>query len=264
MTKPVVYVLDPYHEHAVVLLQLTKSVDVVLWNDDHKADWRQHAQEVLVRSETQLRVSDFAQAKQLRIVVKQGVGCDNIDLNAAKAGRGRGTQYSRLKQRICGRVHSRSSPLPERKDSTLDKLLRSSDVVLLHFPLLKNIRGLIKERELNMMKQTAILINAARGGIVVENALLQALKEKKIWGAALDAMEVKSPTLDAYRNFYGLNNVIITPHIGASTVENQINSGIAAARAVGCFRREEQCSWEVGMNIIYCEQVNTLETFCMK
>ncbi|KAL4751812.1 hypothetical protein BDW72DRAFT_202866 [Aspergillus terricola var. indicus] len=128
--------------------------------------------------------------------------------------------------------------IPHIRASTLDELLKESDVVLLHLPLLESTCGLIGLRELKLIKETAILVNAARGGIVDEKALLDALKGKTIWGAALDALEVEPPTLAAQRdffvlrNFFELRNVIITPHINASTVENQVNSGLAAVRTL--------------------------------
>ncbi|KAL4811954.1 hypothetical protein BDW67DRAFT_194078 [Aspergillus spinulosporus] len=122
--------------------------------------------------------------------------------------------------------------IPHSRASTLDELLQESDVVLLHLPLLASTRGLIGLREPRLMKKTAILVNAAKGSIVDEKALLDALKEKMIWGAALGAVEVEPPTLEAHRDLLKLRNVIITPHIGAWTVENQINSGLAAARTL--------------------------------
>lgn len=306
MARLAIYVLDPYHEDAVALLQSTEWADVVLWNDPRKADWHQHAQGVLVRSETQLQSTDFNQAKELRVVVKQGTGIDNIDIKAAKTAgvavhntpginsesvaeftlalalslSRRIVEVDRLQRNGKKIVRSQTlglsvfrktvgvvgmgnigklsakkwigaceaniigydpiAPLniwdqekiPHNRAGTLDELLIGSDVVLLHLPLLESTRGLIKARELDLMKDTAILVNASRGGIVDENALLQALKKKKIWGAALDAMEVEPPTLEAHRDFFELNNVIITPHIGASTVENQINSGVGAVKTL--------------------------------
>lgn len=83
------------------------------------------------------------------------------------------------------------------------------------------------------MKENAILVNAARGGVVDEKALLEELKKGRLWGAVLDAMEVEPPTLEAYGDgLLALDNVIMTPHIGASTRENQSNSGIAVVKTL--------------------------------
>jgi phosphoglycerate dehydrogenase-like enzyme len=110
----------------------------------------------------------------------------------------------------------------------LEDVLRYSDVISLHVPLLPTTRGMIGAKELGLLKKEAILINAVRGGLIDERALLAVLKEKRILGAVLDAMEVEPPTLESCEDFLQLDNVIITPHIGASTNENQIRSGKAA------------------------------------
>ena len=124
------------------------------------------------------------------------------------------------------------SDIPHTRVRTLDELLRASDVVTLHVPLLPTTRGLIGARELALMKDNAVLVNTARGGLVDEKALAEELEKKRLWGAVLDAMETEPPTLEAYEKLLSLDNVILTPHIGASTIENQSNSGLAAARTL--------------------------------
>ncbi|KAH8817079.1 putative D-3-phosphoglycerate dehydrogenase [Xylogone sp. PMI_703] len=122
--------------------------------------------------------------------------------------------------------------IPHNRVDTLEELLKISDVITLHVPLTDSTRGMIGEKELWMMKQNAILVNCARGGVVDEMALTEALKKGTIWGAALDALEIEPPTKEAYGELMELSNVIITPHIGASTVENQSRSGLAVADIV--------------------------------
>ena len=99
----------------------------------------------------------------------------------------------------------------------LDELLVESDVVTIHCPLTPETRGMIDERRLALMKASAYLINAARGGIVNEDALCHALKQRKIAGAALDVVENEPPPKD--HPLFQLDNVILTPHIGALTLE---------------------------------------------
>lgn len=99
---------------------------------------------------------------------------------------------------------------------TLDELLRVSDFVSLHLPLTNKTKNLISFRELSIMKETAYLINTSRGEIVDEKALVKALEEGKIAGAALDVLSVEPP--ERYE-FQGLDNVVLTPHIGGSTHE---------------------------------------------
>ncbi len=106
----------------------------------------------------------------------------------------------------------------ELKDS-LDDLLLESDFISIHASLTSETKGLIGERELKLMKPTAFLINTARGAIVDENALIKALKEKWIAGAALDVYtEEPLPKNHPLRK---IENTILTPHIGGSTVETQ-------------------------------------------
>lgn len=95
----------------------------------------------------------------------------------------------------------------------LDDLLSQSDFVSLHCPLLENTYHLIGDRELRMMKATAILINTSRGPVVDEPALVRALSEGWIAGAGLDVLEQEPPELD--NPLLSLDNVVITPHTAA-------------------------------------------------
>lgn len=100
---------------------------------------------------------------------------------------------------------------PRRVDLTT--LLSSSDVVTLHCPLTKSNRHMIAANELALMKADAILINAARGGLVDEAALLKALRNRQIGGAALDVLEQEPPAAShPLINYHG-DNLIITPHV---------------------------------------------------
>jgi len=96
----------------------------------------------------------------------------------------------------------------------MDSLLRESDFVTLHVPLNEATRRLIGERELSLMKRTAYLINAARGPIVDEQALVSALRSHEIAGAALDVYE-NEPRLA--EGLAALGNVILIPHLGANS-----------------------------------------------
>jgi D-3-phosphoglycerate dehydrogenase / 2-oxoglutarate reductase len=99
----------------------------------------------------------------------------------------------------------------------LDELLAESDIVTIHCPLTPETSEMIDERRLALMKASAYLINAARGGIVNEDALWQALKQRKISGAALDVIENEPPAEN--HPLFQLDNVVLTPHIGALTYE---------------------------------------------
>jgi Lactate dehydrogenase and related dehydrogenases len=98
-------------------------------------------------------------------------------------------------------------------------LLRESDFVSLHIPLFAETQHFLSDPEFALMKKTAILVNAARGPIVDEKALVRALKEAKIAGAGLDVYEKEPHAPDALTAF---PNVVLTPHIGGHTIESHV------------------------------------------
>jgi D-3-phosphoglycerate dehydrogenase len=103
-----------------------------------------------------------------------------------------------------------------------EELLRTSDIITLHVPLLPETHNMIGEKEFALMKRNAMVINASRGGIVDESALLRAITEGRLSGAGLDVYETEPPkNLDLIR----LPNVVCTPHIGAQTTEAQDLAG---------------------------------------
>ncbi|MDE1923632.1 MAG: hydroxyacid dehydrogenase [Gammaproteobacteria bacterium] len=115
---------------------------------------------------------------------------------------------------------------------TLDELLGSCDVISLHTPLTANTRRMIDAAALARMKPTAILINAARGGIVDETALIAALRAGRLGGAALDVYENEPLDAAAGAAFRGLPNLILTPHIAGVTEESNVRVSDVTARAV--------------------------------
>ena len=118
---------------------------------------------------------------------------------------------------------------------TLAHLIRESDFVSLHLPLDATTRDLIGARELKAMKPTAFLVNTARGGIVDEHALKQALISGEIGGAAADVFNVEPPS---DRELLTLPNFVATPHIGASTSEAALTMGRAAIEGLDDPSRE--------------------------
>lgn len=121
-------------------------------------------------------------------------------------------------------------PFVEQKDfpdyckcDTLEEIFSKSDIVTIHTPLNDHTKGLINESVLNSMKSNAILINAARGKIVDEAALFGILQSNKIRGAAFDVF-AQEP-LDEDSPLRKLDNLILTPHLGASTEEAQVRVG---------------------------------------
>lgn len=112
----------------------------------------------------------------------------------------------------------------------LDELLAPADIVSLHCPLTNETRNLIDAKRLSQMKPDALLVNTARGGIIDEAALLEALREKRIGGAALDSFSVEPPPADS--PLWSLDNLIVTPHVAGVTKGSAIQMAETAARHI--------------------------------
>ncbi|MCP1662586.1 D-3-phosphoglycerate dehydrogenase [Methanocalculus sp. AMF5] len=109
---------------------------------------------------------------------------------------------------------------------SVEDLFRVADVITVHTPLIKETKHLINEKSIATMKDGVRIINCARGGIIDEMALAEAVKSGKVAGAALDVFEEEPP---ANSPLLDLDTVIVTPHLGASTVEAQKNVAISIA-----------------------------------
>jgi len=112
------------------------------------------------------------------------------------------------------------------KKVTFDELLKKSDFISLHVPLMPSTHHLIGEKELKMMKKNAVLINTSRGPVVDEKALVFALKEKQIFGAGLDVYEHEPEITEELKK---LDNIIIQPHSASATIETRTKMAIMAA-----------------------------------
>lgn len=281
-----VYVLDPIYAGGVEILQ--QNADVVLWDEPLADQWPDDADGLIVRV-ARIGDADLARAKRLKVIGKQGVGVENIDLEAARkfgvrvfntAGVNaeavaemamalalsvarRVAQTDRLlragekvvRQKFHGRGFSGKTlgvigmghigrkvaskwrnafdmkvlgydPFAaedvwtgiERAD-TLDDMLPKVDLLSIHAPLTDDTRRLIGPAQLAQMKETAILVSAARGGIVDESALYDAISQGKLYGAALDVFESEPPPAD--HPLLSLPTFVATPHIGGGTIETQ-------------------------------------------
>ena len=112
----------------------------------------------------------------------------------------------------------------------LKDLLKQADYITVHTPLTEETKHMISTKELALMKKGTRIINCARGGIIDEAALVAAIKEGKIAGAAIDVFEKEPP--DADNELLKLDNVVATPHLGASTEEAQVNVAIEVVEIV--------------------------------
>ncbi len=139
------------------------------------------------------------------------VGLGSVGVEVAKRGLAFGMRILSFRRRPV---------VPEGLDVTLvdfTTLLRDSDFISVNVPLTRETRGMLGEREFELMKETAFLVNTSRGGIVDEKALYSSLAEKRIAGAALDVFEEEP--LPERNMLRGLDNVVLTPHIAGRTIE---------------------------------------------
>ena len=127
--------------------------------------------------------------------------------------------------------------ITEARYCSVDELLKESDIVTLHLPLTPKTHHLISKKELKMMKNTAILINTARGPIVNQEDLIWALKNKEIAAAGLDVFEQE---FDIPHELTILDNVVLTPHIASATVETRLSMAkITAQNIIDIFEGKE-------------------------
>jgi D-3-phosphoglycerate dehydrogenase len=285
-----IFILDAIHSAGVEYA--ARHHDVVRWDDPRVKNWPEQADGVMVRG-SKIRAEDLARAKKVKIISKQGVGYDNIDVAAAKQhgipvvrtpgvnseavaelalglAIAVGRRIAELDRRVrslekldrtkilgvemsgktvgvvgVGNIGSRVAHKwqaafgckvlgydPHRRISfpqaeKLDDLLGVADLVTLHVPLNDETKHMIGRRELALMKPSAILVNTCRGGVVDENALYDALKAGKLFGAGIDVWEVETPRVDS--RLLELPNVVGTPHAAGGTEETQIRSALKVA-----------------------------------
>ena len=116
----------------------------------------------------------------------------------------------------------------------LDMLLRESDIVSLHVPQTPATIGMIGQRELSLMKPTAVLINTARGPVVDSKALAAALHSGEIAGAGVDVFETEPPIAEDHPLF-SAPNVVATPHVAFATAESMVKRAGIVMENIGCY-----------------------------
>ena len=117
----------------------------------------------------------------------------------------------------------------------LDSVLKRSDIVSLHIPLNEQTKHLISGTRLKLMQSSGILINAARGGVVDENALVEALLKGELAGAAIDVFESEPLSDTNASKFKNIDNLLITPHIAGLTSESNTRVSFLTAQTVAEF-----------------------------
>jgi len=130
--------------------------------------------------------------------------------------------------------------IEENNCKAIDKIdgLKLADYISIHLPLNENTINFIGEKELTSMKDTAIIVNTARGGIINEASLVKALQNKKIFGAGLDVFEKEPP--DENHPIFNLENVILSPHNAALTLECRKRMAIESAENITFFLSDKK------------------------
>ncbi len=304
-----VLVSDKLDPKGVALLQAADGVDV-----DNKPGLKPEEQReiigaydgLIVRSATKVTPAFLERADKLRIVIRAGIGVDNIDIAACKErgivventprgnvlsaaehaialmmslarqvpaatasmkggkwdkSRFMGTEITGKTLGIIGTgnigavVVDRALGLkmkvlafdpiltPEKAremgvelTTNVDDVFTRADVITLHTPLLPSTRHIVNDAAFAKMKPGVLLINAARGGLVDEDALLRAIESKKVRGAALDVFSVEPVSPD--HPLLKRDEVVVTPHLGASTFEAQVNVAVEAAEQMVAFFKD--------------------------
>jgi D-3-phosphoglycerate dehydrogenase len=213
---------------------------------------------LIVRSGTKVTKNALDAAKNLKVIARAGVGLDNIDVDSASrrgiyvfnTPRGNTIAATELTMGLIialsigiigfgniGREVAKRckafdmkiliyDPFVSKEDiekngyskAELDELFKESDFISVHVPLTDETRNMIDKEQFDMMKDGVRIINAARGPIVNEDALLESLKSGRVSGAALDVFNEEPPT---NRELVEHENTVVTCHLGASTVEAQ-------------------------------------------
>ncbi|MDP2916981.1 MAG: phosphoglycerate dehydrogenase, partial [Dehalococcoidia bacterium] len=140
----------------------------------------------------------------------------------------------------------------------LERVYKEADFITLHLPLTPQTKDMIGAKELSMMKPTVRIINTARGGLINEEALAKAAKEKKIAGAAVDVFPVEPP---ASSPLFECENVIVTPHLGASTTEAQAMAATDVAEQVVDVLSGRSPRYAVNVFFISPESASVLRPF---
>ncbi len=140
----------------------------------------------------------------------------------------------------------------------LKKLLKESDFITLHIPLTASTKGLIGAKELALVKPTVRIINTARGGLIDEEALTKAVKEKRVAGAAIDVFSTEPTTKSV---LFEYDNIIVTPHLGASTTEAQAMAAKDVAEQIIDVFKGQPARYSVNAPFISAEALSVLAPF---
>ncbi len=331
MTKTKVLIADGLAKEGIELIKSNPQVELLEFSAIDRMELKEKIPQIdvlIVRSRTQVDKDLLENARNLKIVLRAGIGLDNVDVPAAtdsgvivmnaptgnivttaehaiammfsisrripqadssmRAGKWEKKKYqgSELRGKTLGLVGlgnigkvvgSRARALEMKviaydpyvsKEAgaklgihlvTLEELLPQADYISIHVPLIPATKHLIGPKQLQMMKKGAYLINCARGGIVDETALLEALTSKHLNGAALDVFETEPVPADS--PLLKQENLIVTPHLGASTDEAQVQVGLEVAEQIKLFTSDGVLKNAINVPNVTVEQLDVLKPY---
>jgi D-3-phosphoglycerate dehydrogenase len=140
----------------------------------------------------------------------------------------------------------------------LEQIMREADFITIHLPLNSATKGIIGKKELGLVKPNLRLVNTARGGLIDEEALIAAIKEKRMAGAAIDVFPVEPMTKSP---LFEIDSIIVTPHLGASTTEAQITAAREVALQIADVLKGQPARYAVNAPFISQEAVSVLTPF---
>src|SRR6266404_2436666 len=200
---------------------------------------------IIVRSETKVTAKILNAGIRLRVVGRAGVGVDNVDVETATR-RGvivlnaPGGNTVSTAEHAFSLLLSAARKIPQADANVrslqvelvdeLDDLLTNADFISLHTPLTAETRHILDATRLQKTRRGVRIINCARGGLIDETALVKALQDGRVAGAALDVFEIEPLPSDS--PLRSAPNLVLTPHLGASTVEAQESVGIEIAQSI--------------------------------
>lgn len=142
---------------------------------------------------------------------------------------------------------------------SLDELYERADYITIHVPKIKKTANMLNKEAFARMKDGVMIINCARGGIVDEDALCEALKLGKVAGAAMDVFAEEPPPAD--HPLLSMDNVIVTPHLGASTAEAQTNVAVAIANQIADYLKNETIANSVNVPSVSGKVLEELDPY---
>lgn len=223
----------PVAELAVTLMLTVLRNVVPMGLHMHAGEWereRYFARSYLLSGKTVGLVGIGNIAKKVAAILRGGFGCEILYYDVFRM-----SEADELKMGV--------------KYVPLDELMRRSDVVSVHVPLLESTAGMIDHSKLELMKPTAIIINTSRGGVINEPDLIRALEEGKLLGAGLDTYSQEP--LDASSPLLHMEQVVTTPHCAGNTIDNDINMASICMECIKAFDSTQDRSMRTIVNREY-------------